>query len=117
MLAIEPFFTSNYVFHYSRHYLSNNMKRAKDNSGSGYSYGSALASLGNSPLPKSPISQTYSKNLRCTCKTNDQVTPKEEHHNMHILRTTAIKNEPIDEIDVDDMVSKLFYKCLNVSNK
>lgn len=67
-------------------YLSSNNKRLKDNSGCGYSYGTALASLSATPRNKSP---TFPR--RCACK---DAPPKEE--TMHVLRTTAINNEHDD---------------------
>ncbi|XP_073959548.1 uncharacterized protein isoform X3 [Choristoneura fumiferana] len=71
----------------SRLYVSNTTKRAKDNSGTGYSYGTALATLGTTPRTKSPVVPR-----RCACKERP-LSPKEETHNMHLLRTTAINNE------------------------
>nr|XP_026497509.1 tubulin polyglutamylase ttll-4-like isoform X3 [Vanessa tameamea] len=76
-------------------YLSSNMKRAKDNSGTGYSYGTAIAALGNSPAKNSQI---YSKNSRCTCRDKVIIAPKEDIYKMHILRTTAINNDNVDDI-------------------
>ncbi|XP_026735766.1 tubulin polyglutamylase TTLL4-like isoform X4 [Trichoplusia ni] len=78
-------------------YLSSNMKRAKDNSGIGYSYGSAIASLSHnvckSPA-KSPNSPS-SKHTRCICK--DQViVMKDDRHDMHLLRTTAINSDTVN---------------------
>ncbi|XP_063529810.1 tubulin monoglutamylase TTLL4-like isoform X3 [Cydia strobilella] len=67
-------------------YLSSNNKRLKDNSGCGYSYGTALASLSATPRNKSP---TFPR--RCACK---DAPPKEE--TMHVLRTTAINNHHDD---------------------
>ncbi|KAM3961183.1 uncharacterized protein ACR2FA_004735 [Aphomia sociella] len=74
-------------------YLSNNMKRAKDNSGTGYSYGSAIATLSTTPVTKSPIN--YTKSIRCTCKDQVLLSTKDDIHNMHILRTTAINNDTV----------------------
>ncbi|XP_063380365.1 tubulin monoglutamylase TTLL4-like isoform X1 [Cydia fagiglandana] len=67
-------------------YLSSNNKRLKDNSGCGYSYGTALASLNATPRNKSP---TFPR--RCACKD----APRKEE-TMHVLRTTAINNEHDD---------------------
>lgn len=78
-------------FIYSRlNYLSNNMKRVKDNSG--YSFGTAIASLSPVSSNKSP---NYSKTSRCLC--NDQVIVTREH-NMHVLRTTAINSDTVDSV-------------------
>ncbi|XP_048002882.1 uncharacterized protein LOC125239285 isoform X2 [Leguminivora glycinivorella] len=71
-------------------YVSNNTKRLKDNSGCGYSYGTALASLSATPRTKSPPVPR-----RCACK---DVVPKEE--TMHVLRTTAINNEHDDDVNL-----------------
>lgn len=83
------------------------MKRAKDNSGTGYSYGTAIASLGNSPTKTS--SNNYSKSQRCTCKDQVIVTNKDEVHNIHILRTTAINNETVCDAPVVETVSKIIF--------
>lgn len=66
------------------------MKRAKDNSGTGYSYGTPVS---NSPNKNSQI---YSNTLRCTCRDKVIVTPKDDVYKMHILRTTAINNDNDD---------------------
>ncbi|XP_028039738.1 tubulin polyglutamylase TTLL4-like isoform X1 [Bombyx mandarina] len=66
-------------------YISSNVKRAKDNSGTGYSYGTTVANAG--PRCKSP---TYSKNLRCSCKDN----MSRDH--VQVLRTTAINSDTVD---------------------
>ncbi|KAL0819085.1 hypothetical protein ABMA28_008355 [Loxostege sticticalis] len=81
-------------------YLSSSMKRAKDNSGTGYSYGTAIASLSNSPAKSSP---NYSKSQRCTCKDQVIVTNKDEVHNIHILRTTAINSDTVGDTPVVEM--------------
>ncbi|XP_045454529.1 tubulin monoglutamylase TTLL4-like [Melitaea cinxia] len=78
-------------------YLSSNMKRAKDNSGTGYSYGTPVS---NSPNKNSQI---YSNTLRCTCRDKVIVTPKDDVYKMHILRTTAINN---DNDDVSEEVPR-----------
>ncbi|XP_068619528.1 tubulin monoglutamylase TTLL4-like isoform X2 [Battus philenor] len=75
-------------------YLSSNMKRAKDNSGTGYSYGTAVAVLSG---PKSPTS--YQRSLRCSCK--DPLKPKDDMYGMHILRTTAINSDTVDHPRVE----------------
>lgn len=68
-------------------YLSTNTKRAKDNSGIGYSYGSAIASLGSGTTVKSPTrTSSGSKQTRVR---KDQMVVKGDH-DMHLLRTTAI---------------------------
>lgn len=76
----------------------NNMKRAKDNSGIGYSYGSAIASLSvptscKSPKKSPPRISNSSKHSRCTC--NDQVIVVNED-NMHLLRTSVINSDTMD---------------------
>ncbi|XP_028159745.1 tubulin polyglutamylase TTLL4-like isoform X2 [Ostrinia furnacalis] len=81
-------------------YLSSSMKRAKDNSGTGYSYGTAIASLSNTPTKSS---SNYSKSQRCTCKDQVIVTNKDEVHNIHILRTTAINNDTVGDSPVVEM--------------
>lgn len=85
------------------------MKRAKDNSGIGYSYGSAIASLSHnvckSPA-KSPNSPS-SKHTRCICK--DQViVMKDDRHDMHLLRTTAINSDTVNLEPMMDVVSDVF---------
>ncbi|CAH0731991.1 unnamed protein product, partial [Brenthis ino] len=77
-------------------YLSSNMKRVKDNSGTGYSYGTAIAALGSSPA-KSP--SNYSKSIRCTCRDQVVIAPKDDMYKMHVLRTTAINSETVDISD------------------
>ncbi|KAL4717199.1 hypothetical protein ACJJTC_017086 [Scirpophaga incertulas] len=79
-------------------HLSSSMKRAKDNSGTGYSYGSAIANLNQSPVNK--CNNNYSKSQRCTCKDQVIVTNKDETQNVHILRTTAINNETVDRTPI-----------------
>ncbi|XP_045779216.1 tubulin polyglutamylase ttll-4-like isoform X1 [Maniola jurtina] len=78
-----------------------NMKRAKDNSGTGYSYGTAINALGNAH-PRSPPTN-YSKSTRCTCRDQVIVTPKDETYKMHILRTTAINSDTVDDIPVIEL--------------
>ncbi|XP_023939031.2 tubulin monoglutamylase TTLL4 isoform X2 [Bicyclus anynana] len=80
-------------------YLSNNMKRAKDNSGTGYSYGTAINALSHS-RSRSPPPTNYSKSTRCTCRDQVIVAPKDDVYKMHILRTTAINSETVDNIPV-----------------
>ncbi|XP_050673994.1 tubulin monoglutamylase TTLL4-like isoform X2 [Leptidea sinapis] len=75
-------------------YLSSNMKRAKDNSGSGYSYGSAVAAL--STVPTSKTIPSY-KPIRCMCKDEVIVTSKDDPYKMHVLRTTAINSNTVEE--------------------
>lgn len=87
-------------------YQVNNTKRAKDNSGTGYSYGSAIATLSTTPFTKT--TNNFMKNVRCPQKDHVAVQPKEEYHNMHILRTTAINNVTNDE-PVIVMVSLLYF--------
>ncbi|CAG4955064.1 unnamed protein product [Parnassius apollo] len=82
-------------------YLSSNMKRAKDSSGTGYSHGTAVACLNTSSHAKS--SPVYQKPLRCSCKDQVIVTPKEDMFGMHILRTTAINSETVDHIPKVEM--------------
>ncbi|CAF4841932.1 unnamed protein product [Pieris macdunnoughi] len=76
-------------------YLSNNMKRAKDNSGTGYSYGSAVAALSSVPTNKG---LNFSKASKCSCKDHVIVTPKDDVFKMHLLRTTAINNDTVDDL-------------------
>ncbi|KAI5644841.1 tubulin-tyrosine ligase family domain-containing protein [Phthorimaea operculella] len=72
--------------------VTSNLKRAKDNSGTGYSYGSAFATLNTS----SPSKKTTSRNYKCYSAPPPQ--NKDEYHpNVHILRTTAINNEKMKE--------------------
>ncbi|XP_049885995.1 tubulin monoglutamylase TTLL4-like isoform X2 [Pectinophora gossypiella] len=73
-----------------------NMKRAKDNTGTGYSYGSAIATLGNPPYSKSPanFARVKSSNYK---EQHHVASAKPECHNMHVLRTTAINNETVDD--------------------
>ncbi|CAG9793454.1 unnamed protein product [Diatraea saccharalis] len=80
-------------------YLSSNMKRAKDNSGSGYSYGTAVASVGNT---STKTISSYSKSQRCSCK-EVYLANKDEFHNMQILRTTAINSDTIAEAPIMEM--------------
>ncbi|XP_039759976.1 tubulin polyglutamylase ttll-4-like isoform X2 [Pararge aegeria] len=82
-------------------YLSSNMKRAKDNSGTGYSYGTAINALSNTRA-RSPTTN-YSKSTRCTCRDQVIVAPEEEIYKMHILRTTAINSDTVDDIPVIEM--------------
>lgn len=72
-------------------YLSNTMKRAKDNSGVGYSYGTCIATLSSTPTTKN---SNYTKSSRCSCKNQVLVTTRD--HNMHVLRTTAINSDTVD---------------------
>ncbi|CAG9567895.1 unnamed protein product [Danaus chrysippus] len=81
-------------------YRSSNMKRAKDNSGTGYSYGTAIAALGNTPRAKSPTN--YPKS-RCNCPNQVIVTPKDEAYRVHLLRTSAINSETVNDVPVVDM--------------
>ncbi|CAH0677629.1 unnamed protein product [Spodoptera exigua] len=81
-------------------YLSTNTKRAKDNSGIGYSYGSAVASLGSGATPKSPT-RSHSSGTKQFRGRKDQMVIKEDH-DMHLLRTTAI-NETVRVEPVMDM--------------
>ncbi|OWR49776.1 hypothetical protein KGM_212027 [Danaus plexippus plexippus] len=81
-------------------YRSSNMKRAKDNSGTGYSYGTAIAALGNTPRAKSPTN--YPKS-RCNCQNQVIVTPKDEAYRVHLLRTSAINSETVNDVPVVDM--------------
>ncbi|XP_045503883.1 uncharacterized protein LOC123700665 isoform X3 [Colias croceus] len=78
-------------------YLTSNMKRAKDNSGTGYSYGSAVAALSSVPTNKSI---NYNKGVRCSCKDQVIVTPTDDVYKMHVLRTTAINSDTVDDITV-----------------
>ncbi|XP_013186188.2 tubulin polyglutamylase ttll-4 isoform X2 [Amyelois transitella] len=77
-------------------YLSNNTKRAKDNSGTGYSYGTAIASLSSPPRSRT-TNLNEVKNARCSCK-EVIVTPRDEFHNVHVLRTTAINSDTVGDI-------------------
>ncbi|XP_075984355.1 uncharacterized protein LOC142982007 isoform X3 [Anticarsia gemmatalis] len=81
----------------------NSMKRAKDNSGIGYSYGSAIASLSTPARCKSPSKSpsNASKLSRCTCK--DQVIVVKDEHEMHLLRTSAINSETVNMEPMLDM--------------
>ncbi|RVE53358.1 hypothetical protein evm_001928 [Chilo suppressalis] len=78
-------------------YLSNSMKRAKDNSGTGYSYGTAIASVGST---STKTVSSYSKSQRCSCKDQVFMANKDEVHNMHILRTTAINSDTVGEAPI-----------------
>lgn len=77
------------------------MKRAKDNSGTGYSYGTAVAALGNTAAK----SVSYPKNVRCACKDQVIVTPKDDMYGMHVLRTSAINSDTVNDIPVVEVVS------------
>ncbi|XP_072933523.1 uncharacterized protein [Epargyreus clarus] len=79
-------------------YLSSSMKRAKDNSGTGYSYGTAVAALSNPAVKNS-----YPKNVRCACKDQVIVTPKDDMYGMHVLRTSAINSDTVNDIPVVEM--------------
>ncbi|CAB3233718.1 unnamed protein product [Arctia plantaginis] len=79
-------------------FSSGNTKRAKDNSGIGYSYGSAVATLGTPATIKSPNkSPSRSHKLsRCACK--DQLMLV-NHEDMHLLRTSSINNSETVHMD------------------
>ncbi|XP_053615363.1 tubulin monoglutamylase TTLL4-like isoform X6 [Plodia interpunctella] len=76
-------------------YLSGNMKRAKDNSGTGYSYGTAIASLSSPPRSRTNA-QNEAKNARCTFK-ESVVIARDDFHNGHVLRTTVINGEAVGD--------------------
>ncbi|XP_013166175.1 PREDICTED: uncharacterized protein LOC106116741 isoform X3 [Papilio xuthus] len=77
-------------------YIPNNTKRAKDNSGSGYSYGNSVNVISPSRSKSPP---TFHRNLRCSCK--DQAVPaRDDMFGMHILRTTAINNDHVPTVPV-----------------
>lgn len=91
---------------YSSRFSSGTMKRAKDSSGIGYSYGSAVATLGTPTTIKSP-SRNH-KLSRCACKDTLMVV---NHEDVHLLRTTSINNSEAVHMDhiIDlDLVS-VFY--------
>ncbi|CAK1545623.1 unnamed protein product [Leptosia nina] len=79
-------------------YLSSNMKRAKDNSGTGYSYGSAVAALSSVSTNKSLNYSKASVHTKCSCKDQVIVTPKDDVFKMHLLRTTAINSVTEDDL-------------------
>nr|XP_049693801.1 uncharacterized protein LOC110373737 isoform X1 [Helicoverpa armigera] len=74
-------------------YLSATTKRAKDNSGIGYSYGSAVASLGNTAC-KSPTRTSSTASSKSRQRKDILVIKDNNDHDMHLLRTTAI-NETV----------------------
>ncbi|XP_037962826.2 tubulin monoglutamylase TTLL4 isoform X2 [Plutella xylostella] len=73
-------------------YLSANTKRAKDNSGTGYSYSTTHANI--SPTRKASSAVGY-KNLKY-CKE----AMKGDHDSMNILRTSAINKDTVNEVVV-----------------
>ncbi|KAJ8711641.1 hypothetical protein PYW08_008595 [Mythimna loreyi] len=76
-------------------FQSTNTKRAKDNAGFGYSYGSAVASLGNpTPRVKSPHKSPVSTAAKSPRPRKEVMVIKDHEHDMHLLRTTAI-NETV----------------------
>ncbi|XP_013139610.1 PREDICTED: uncharacterized protein LOC106104195 isoform X2 [Papilio polytes] len=75
-------------------YIPNNTKRAKDNSGSGYSYGNSVNVISPSRSKSPP---TFRRSLHCSCK--DQAVPaRDDMFGMHILRTTAINNDRVEHV-------------------
>ncbi|KPJ08768.1 Tubulin polyglutamylase TTLL4 [Papilio machaon] len=91
-------------------YIPNNTKRAKDNSGSGYSYGNSVNIISASRSKSPPV---FQRNLRCSCK--DQAVPaRDDMFGMHILRTTAI-NDRVDHVPTIPVVSIFINNLLSFS--
>lgn len=89
-------------------YLSATTKRAKDNSGIGYSYGSAVASLGNTAC-KSPTRTPSSASSKSRQRKDILVIKDNNDHDMHLLRTTAINEtvhvEPMMDLPRQDTLT------------
>ncbi|KAJ8709077.1 hypothetical protein PYW07_008903 [Mythimna separata] len=86
---------------------STNTKRAKDNAGFGYSYGTAVASLGNAtPRVKSPHKSPVSTAPKPARPRKDMMVIKDHEQEMHLLRTTAINEtvhlEPMMDVPRQD---------------
>uniref|UniRef100_A0A2A4K4M1 Tubulin polyglutamylase TTLL4-like n=1 Tax=Heliothis virescens TaxID=7102 RepID=A0A2A4K4M1_HELVI len=91
-------------------YLSTTTKRAKDNSGIGYSYGSAIASLGSTATCKSPTKSCSSAGSKQSRARKDLLVIKDNNeHDMHLLRTTAINEtvhvEPMMDLPRQDTLT------------
>lgn len=104
-----------FVYIFSRlNYIPNNTKRAKDNSGSGYSYGNSVNVISPSRSKSPP---TFRRSLHCSCK--DQAVPaRDDMFGMHILRTTAINNDRVEHVPTIPVVSLKFYlNCIYLKFK
>lgn len=81
-------------------YSSNNMKRAKDNTGGGYSYGSAVASL--TPLNQKTVANHRKSPNRSLCNYHNisicKIDGMQDDAEVHVLRTTAI-NDVVTEAE------------------
>lgn len=92
------------------------MKRAKDNSGIGYSYGTAIATLANQKINSSNNYKLYKSKEHHALPQPMAVQPKEELHNTEsLMKTTIINNDPLDDEVILGMVSvcSICYTCVS----
>lgn len=86
--------------------MNKNMKRAKDNSGIGYSYGTAIATLANQKLNSANSYKLQKSKDHPSLPQPMAVQPKEELHNSEsLMKTTVINNDPLDDEVILGMVS------------
>lgn len=92
--------------------MNKNMKRAKDNSGIGYSYGTAIATLANQKINSANSYKLQKSKDHPTLPQPMAVQPKEELHNSEsLMKTAVINNDPLDDEVILGMVSV----CLIIS--
>lgn len=87
--------------------MSKSTKRAKDNSGIGYSYGTAIATLANQKMNSANNYKVQKSKDHSTLPYPMAMQPKEELHNSEsLMKTTAvINNDPLDDEVILKMVS------------
>lgn len=86
--------------------MNKNMKRAKDNSGIGYSYGTAIATLANQKLNSANNYKLQKSKDHPSLPQPMVVQPKEELHiSESLMKTTVINNDPLDDEVILSMVS------------
>lgn len=86
--------------------MNKNMKRAKDNSGIGYSYGTALATLANQKINSANNYKLQKSKEHPALSQPMTVQPKEELHNSEALvKNTVINNDSFDEEVILGVVS------------
>ncbi|XP_026332365.1 tubulin polyglutamylase TTLL4-like isoform X3 [Hyposmocoma kahamanoa] len=78
--------------------MNKNMKRAKDNSGIGYSYGTALATLANQKINSANNYKLQKSKEHPALSQPMTVQPKEELHNSEpLMKNAVINNDSFDD--------------------
>lgn len=101
--------------HFFYRTMNKNMKRAKDNSGIGYSYGTAIATLANQKITSANNYKPQKSKDHSTLPQPLPMQPKEELLNSEsVMKTAVINNDPLDDEVILGMVSVCLIIFLSV---